>query len=143
MNFSYPKYTAILAAAAVVVRDGRLLLLEDRWGRWGLPSGFLEDGESPEETIRREVLEELGIECEVLAPFKTVVDWKGPEGSVFVLFRYTVRLRSNDFLPNEEVVRFEWVPFDELKRYNVWPNVLLLTEEIGTPAPPEGRRPTS
>ena len=141
MTLSYPKYTAILAAAAVVVRDGRLLLLEDRWGRWGLPSGFLEDGEAPEETIRREVLEELGVECEVLAPLRAAVDWQGPEGSVFVLFHYAVRLRGDNFAPNEEVVRFQWVAFDDIKRYKVWPNVLRLAEEIGKPAPSEGRPP--
>lgn len=141
MTLSYPKYTAILAAAAVVVRDGRLLLLEDRWGRWGLPSGFLEDGEAPEETIRREVLEELGVECEVLAPLRAAVDWQGPEGSVFVLFHYAVRLRGDNFAPNEEVVRFQWVAFDDIKRYKVWPNVLRLAEEIGKPAPSEGRTP--
>ena len=141
MTLSYPKYTAILAAAAVVVSDGRLLLLEDRWGRWGLPSGFLEDGEAPEETIRREVLEELGVECEVLAPLRATVDWQGPEGSVFVLFHYAVSLRSDNFAPNEEVVRFQWVAFEDIKRYKVWPNVLRLAEEIGKPAPSEGRTP--
>ena len=92
MELAYPKYTAILAAAAVVVRDGRLLLLEDRWGRWGLPSGFVEKGESAEETLRREVLEELGVECEIVAPYSVDIDWEGPEGSVFVLMHFAATL---------------------------------------------------
>jgi 8-oxo-dGTP pyrophosphatase MutT (NUDIX family) len=130
MELAYPKYTAILAAAAVIVREGRLLLLEDRWGRWGLPSGFVEKGEPPEETLRREVLEELGVECRVLAPHSVDVDWAGPEGAVFILMHYTASLAGGDFAPNEEVVRFAWVAPNEIDRYKAWPNVVRLAEGI-------------
>ena len=130
MELAYPKYTAILAAAAVVVREGRLLLLEDRWGRWGLPSGFVERGESTEETLRREVLEELGVECEIIAPHSVDIDWEGPEGAVFVLMHFAVSLSSDDFAPNEEVIRFAWVSPDEVDGYDVWPNVLRLAEGL-------------
>ena len=132
MELAYPKYTAILAAAAVVVKDGRLLLLEDRWGRWGLPSGFVEKGETPEETLRREVLEELGVECAVVEPDGVEVDWAGPEGAVFVLMHYTASLATHDFAPNEEVVRLAWVAAHEVGHYNVWPNVRKLAEQMMT-----------
>jgi 8-oxo-dGTP diphosphatase len=129
MELAYPKYTAILAAAAVVVREGRLLILEDRWGRWGLPSGFVEKGEAAEETLRREILEELGVECEVIAPHSVDIDWEGPEGSVFVLMHFAATLSGHEFTPNEEVVRFAWVSPGEVGSYNVWPNVLRLAED--------------
>jgi 8-oxo-dGTP diphosphatase len=135
MTLSYPKYQAILAAAGVIVQDGRLLLLEDRWGRWGLPSGFLEDGEVPEETLRREIREELGVESEVVAPLSPEVRWDGPEGSIFVLLHYAVRLLSRDFTPNEEVVQHRWVPFSELEQYNVWPNIVRVCEEYRRSSP--------
>lgn len=130
MKLAYPKYTAILAAAAVVVRDGRLLLLEDRWGRWGLPSGFVEKGESAEETLRREVFEELGVACEAVAPHSVDIDWAGPEGAVFILVHFDVTLPSDEFAPNEEVVRSAWVSPDEIGRYKVWPNVVRLVESL-------------
>jgi len=130
MELAYPKYTAILAAAAVIIRDGRLLLLEDRWGRWGLPSGFVEKGESAEETLCREILEELGVECRIVAPFGVDIDWEGPEGAVFIFMQYSVSLLSDDFAPNEEVVKFAWVAPDEAGRYNVWPNIHRLAETL-------------
>jgi 8-oxo-dGTP diphosphatase len=129
MTLSYPKRQAILAAAGVAVQDGCVLLLEDRWGRWGLPSGYLEEGEAPEETLRREILEELGVESEVVAPLRPEVRWDGPEDSTFVLLHYAVRLLNRDFTPNEEVVQYRWVPFSDLGQYNVWPNILRVCEE--------------
>src|SRR5690606_27549225 len=55
------------ASAAAVIRngDGKVLLLDHvlrpRSG-WGLPGGFFESGEQPSEGIRRELLEETGLE---------------------------------------------------------------------------------
>jgi ADP-ribose pyrophosphatase YjhB (NUDIX family) len=41
---------------------GEILLQKNLNGRWGIPGGFMELGESAEEAGRREVLEETGIQ---------------------------------------------------------------------------------
>lgn len=55
----------ILVGAVVVIVDerGRVLLEERRYpkGKWGLPGGLMELGESTEDVARREVLEETGL----------------------------------------------------------------------------------
>ncbi|ACM31463.1 MULTISPECIES: NUDIX domain-containing protein [Rhizobium/Agrobacterium group] len=54
----------LLPAVAAVIRDdeGRILFQEKASGEgWSLPAGGIEPGESPEEAIRREVLEETGL----------------------------------------------------------------------------------
>jgi 8-oxo-dGTP pyrophosphatase MutT (NUDIX family) len=54
----------LLAAAGVIVRDtAGAILLQRRTddGRWGIPGGALELGESLEETARRELTEETGL----------------------------------------------------------------------------------
>lgn len=55
------------AVAAVLLQSGRVLLIkrgvEPRSGFWALPSGFIEQGETPEEAVTREVLEETGAVC--------------------------------------------------------------------------------
>ncbi|WP_113930271.1 NUDIX hydrolase [Bacillus sp. P14.5] len=60
------KVPLILTGSVVVISDeeGRILLQQRRHpeGAWGLPGGLMELGESTEETARREVLEETGLE---------------------------------------------------------------------------------
>ncbi|WP_242143711.1 MULTISPECIES: NUDIX hydrolase [unclassified Bacillus cereus group] len=55
----------ILVGAVVLVinKKGEVLLQQrtEPYGKWGLPGGLMELGESPEETAYREVYEETGI----------------------------------------------------------------------------------
>ena len=61
-----PRFT-VTAGAVVTNDEGRVLLLEHRFragAGWGIPGGFLEKGEQPEEALRRELREEVGLEIE-------------------------------------------------------------------------------
>jgi len=65
----------LVAAVALVDRDGRVLLAQRPEGRamaglWEFPGGKLEPGESPEAALIRELREELGIDtwASCLAP---------------------------------------------------------------------------
>ncbi len=60
----------VRVTAAVIVRDGALLIARraagDRFGgRWELPGGKVEDGESLASCLARELAEELGIEADI------------------------------------------------------------------------------
>ncbi|MGB6116919.1 MAG: 8-oxo-dGTP diphosphatase MutT [Mesorhizobium sp.] len=69
------KKILLVAACALVDADGRVLLSERPEGKqlaglWEFPGGKVEAGETPEETLVRELQEELGIETKTacLAP---------------------------------------------------------------------------
>jgi mutator protein MutT len=62
--------TRLEVAAGLIFRDGKLLIAQrlaggHLAGLWEFPGGKREDGETFEECLRRELLEELGVEVEV------------------------------------------------------------------------------
>ena len=73
MRLTHTRFT-VTAAGIIVDEKGRVLLLKHRFrpgGGWGLPGGFLEANEQPEEAIRRELREEVGLELEDVRLFAT------------------------------------------------------------------------
>ncbi len=70
-----PKKMLLVAACALIDGDGRILLAQRPEGKnlaglWEFPGGKVEAGETPEETVVRELQEELGIVTRIpcLAP---------------------------------------------------------------------------
>jgi mutator protein MutT len=73
VRLSHPRF-AVTAGAVITDSLGRVLLLKHRFrpgNSWGMPGGFIEVGEQPEEALRRELREEIGIEVEQLRLFAT------------------------------------------------------------------------
>ena len=68
MRLSHPRF-AVTAGAVISDNRGRILLLKHRFRPgtgWGMPGGFMQEGEQPEEALRRELREEVGLEVEQL-----------------------------------------------------------------------------
>jgi 8-oxo-dGTP diphosphatase len=107
-------------AAAVIVRDGRVLMVHERSRRsgggewWTLPGGGVEPGETPEEALRREVFEETGL---VVFTARHVLEMPYPSGMTSV-FAVTVadgepRLGHDDGI-GPEPLGLDWLPAPEL-----------------------------
>ena len=101
---------------AHVIRDGRVLLglrrpPDERWSTFG---GHGEAGESPEETLRRELREELGIEIE---EYRRLPDrettWEGEAATVAVFAVTKWRGTPMNAAPHEHSA-IAWYRADEL-----------------------------
>ncbi|HMQ05323.1 MAG TPA: NUDIX hydrolase [Pyrinomonadaceae bacterium] len=103
----------VSVAAIVMDHDGRILLL-DHYLRpksgWGLPGGFLDRGEQPAEGVRRELLEETGLEMDGLK----LVHVRVVGGHVEMIFSALA-----DGVPETdsyEIRGFRWVSESEIPR---------------------------
>ena len=72
MNSSPPKENPIEVSAGLVFRGGKLLITKrlagaSLGGLWEFPGGKREPGESSEQCLHRELLEELGVEVQIAA----------------------------------------------------------------------------
>ena len=69
------------AAKAFTIRDGKLLIVKrepknvQTPGIWEIPGGRLEIGEDPVEGLKREMLEETGLEVEVVQKLAELLDF--------------------------------------------------------------------
>jgi 8-oxo-dGTP diphosphatase len=103
---------SVSVAAAVVNDDGRLLAIQRRDnGRWELPGGVLEHGETIHEGLVREVAEETGVvvEPETL----TGVYHNLPRGIVALVFR--CQALSGSPGPTDESAAVAWLTVDQVK----------------------------
>jgi 8-oxo-dGTP diphosphatase len=80
-----------LSADAIVIREGKLLLIKRNSppfkGRYALPGGHLEHYETVEECVAREVFEETGIHVKPLGVIGVYSDPKrDPRGTVSVAY---------------------------------------------------------
>ena len=104
--------------AGVVVSDerGRVLLLRHvlrKGSGWGIPGGFLNAGEQPEEAVRRELREETGLELDS-AELVTVRALPGVR-QVEIIFRGSMKAGAVGGLEkNFEIDRAEWFARDAL-----------------------------
>ena len=108
-----------VTVAAVIERDGRFLLVEERSeGRLVLnqPAGHLEPGESLVAACRREVLEETAHRVEPTA-LVGIYRWRyAPEDVTFLRFCFSAKPLSFDPSSklDKEIERLHWLTREEL-----------------------------
>ncbi|MFB7831429.1 (deoxy)nucleoside triphosphate pyrophosphohydrolase [Streptomyces sp. NPDC056056] len=110
-----PQEPVVVVVAGALYDRGRLLAARrsapvELAGRWELPGGKLEPGESPEAAVVRELREELGVEVE---PGERIPgEWPLKPG--YVLWVWTARLLSGEPRPLEDHDALRWLTRSEL-----------------------------
>jgi 8-oxo-dGTP diphosphatase len=126
----------LVAACALIDADGRVLLAERPAGRpmaglWEFPGGKVEASERPEQTLIRELKEELGITVEeaCLAPL-TFASHAYPD--FHLLMPLYVCRRWNGIVAPQEGQKLAWVRPNRLRDYQMPPADLPLISHLTT-----------
>ena len=107
-------------ASGVVVDDERVLLVQrSDNGRWAPISGIVDPGEHPEQTVVREVLEEAGVSCEVvaLAWVNVTEPIRYPNGDLSQYLDLTYRCRwvgGEPYAADDESLDARWFALEAL-----------------------------
>lgn len=109
----------IVPCVGAVVRDdsGRLLLVRrghpPAAGRWSLPGGRVEPGETATQALAREVREETGLAVTVGALLGSVRR-PGPGGVTYEIADYDCAVRGGDLLAGDDAAAVGWFTPEEL-----------------------------
>jgi len=120
----------------LIFEDGRILLVErgkePLKGYWSIPGGIVETGEKLVEGIRREVLEETGLDVEPYSMFeifeRIMRDREGKPEYHYVLIDYLCRRLSGQPTAASDVSRVAWVSESELGGYRLTEGTLGVIE---------------
>ena len=117
------KFTVILAAGGLVKNEDDEILMIFRRGKWDLPKGKLDAGESLEECATREVSEETGLGRITLHNPLSVTYHAYREGTKYVLkeshwFAMTAE-KNATLIPqtNEDIMDIRWIAPSEITQY--------------------------
>jgi ADP-ribose pyrophosphatase len=137
MSREYPAYP-IPAVGIVLVRDQRVLLVqrgrEPAYGRWTIPGGVIEVGETLRDAARREMREECDIVVEpsrVLQVYEPIVrDTDGRVRFHYVIIDVLARYVSGEVQHADDALDARWVGVDELEALNVMSEAAQLIREV-------------
>ena len=120
-----------------LIFEGDSILLVERAGEplkgyWSLPGGLLETGERIEDAVRREVLEETGLQVQPVYRFdifeRIMHDAEGRTEYHYVLIDYVCRVTGGAARAADDASRVAFVPREKLSDYKITAGTLEAVE---------------
>jgi 8-oxo-dGTP diphosphatase len=113
----------IAAVGAIAIRNGALLLIRrghaPSRGRWSLPGGRIEPGESAQDALVREMAEETGLTVEV-GELVGEVRRPGPNGAIYRIQDFQVTpVTGDDPVAGDDALDVAWVPLADVAKYQL------------------------
>ncbi len=136
-NRKYPSHPIPGVGAIVVGSAGLLLVRRDKdpgIGLWSIPGGAVELGETQKEAVVREVMEETGVQCEVLELVSTAdlvtLDSEERVEYHYLLNHYLARGLTMETRSETPAAEVTWFPLDSLPVGEMPIRILDLLESV-------------
>lgn len=134
----------VRAAGAVVTNPAGFVLLvmrgkEPERGRWSVPGGSVEPGETLQQAAAREVLEETGVRVAVGSELWTLTRAAGP-GRSYEIHDFAATYLEGDPVPGDDAVEARWVRPADLPTLPLTRDLLRYLARAGICTDPEMRR---
>ena len=125
MSREYPDYPRVGVGA--VILDGDRVLLIQRGGtmlpgKWSIPGGLVELGETTREAVVREVVEECGMHIELIDVCgvldRVIRDDEGRVRYHWALVDFLAIARGGTLCAGDDAADARWVRIDEVEQYD-------------------------
>ena len=91
-------------------------------GKWELPGGKMEFGETPEETVKREVMEETGYKVKIekmLTYTKTeIIEYKEKLQHTVIFYYICKVIEKQEGSNDRKINKIKWIAKDEIDNFN-------------------------
>lgn len=122
----YPR-APLIGVGAVAIKDGKILLMKRAFepgkGKWSIPGGLVEVGETLSDACAREMEEETGIKIHVLELINAydmiVPDEEGKIKYHYVLIDFLVKPIGGTERSSVEVLEMKWVTYEEARQMDM------------------------
>ena len=103
-----------ICCGCVIVEDGKVLIVQENEGHWGLPKGHVEGNETEEETAKREVKEETNLDVEIDSSKKYEMNYIIDDEIDKTVYFFPARVIGGKAQRQEsEITQIKWVPVEE------------------------------
>lgn len=110
----------------ILIDNRKEEILDEAKKKWEVPGGKIEFGETPEEAVKRELIEETGYNAKVkeMIPYSNVSMWEYPDYMQHtVIFFYICDLENDEHIDmrDNRINTYKWITSEELEKYNFLP----------------------
>ena len=111
----------------IIVENGKVLIVQENKGHWGLPKGHVEGNETEEETAIREVKEETNLEVEIDSSKKFVISYIIDDMIDKTVYFFPAKIVGGEIKRQEaEINNIMWAPFEEAISKITYENVKIM-----------------
>lgn len=110
-----------VAVKGIIRKDGKILVVkradgdDHRSGAWETVGGGIDENETPQEALHREIMEEAGIKVEIKEPFN-VFSFKKDTGEFKIGITFVCDWLSGEVALSEEHSAYEWIEPEEFEQ---------------------------